>query len=125
MYFPRPAPFVGRISRPKLAGPGRHKGVALPDGWVAHLTPTGASIVTIEEFAQDLPITREEALLPQHHHQVLWRAYQSVGNTAPYHPWTRNCEHFATWLMGQEPQSSQVNGAALLGLIGGLVLLTR
>ena len=32
--------------------------------------------------------------------------------------WNRNCEHYATWLLGEKPQSQQVNGAVVFGLLG-------
>lgn len=125
MYFQHPVHFVGLISRTKLSGAGKHVGVLLPDGLVAHMTPQGAAIVTFEEFAQGRDVTLEKAAPAAHHYQLHWRAYQSIGRTAPYDTWKRNCEHYATWLMGEAPQSSQVNGAVVLGLIGGLLLLTQ
>ncbi|WP_436296328.1 MULTISPECIES: lecithin retinol acyltransferase family protein [unclassified Variovorax] len=53
------------------------------------------------------------------------RAHQSVGRTPPYDLWNRNCEHYATWLMGEKPQSPQVNGAVVLGLLGTVLWLAK
>ena len=47
MNVQHPTRFVGLISRPKLSGAGRHAGVLLPDGRVAHMTPEGAAIVLL------------------------------------------------------------------------------
>ena len=117
--------FVGLISRTKLSGAGRHAGVLLPDGRVAHMTPEGAVIVTFEAFAVGRPVKPEKAAPVECHHQLQWRAQQSAGRTAPYDLWNRNCEHYATWLMGEKPQSAQVTGAVVLGLIGGFLLLAQ
>ena len=123
MYVHPPARFVGLISRAKLSGAGRHAGVLLPDGRVAHLTPEGAAIVTFNDFAQGRSIQLDKAAPAECHHQLHWRAHQSVGRMPPYDLWNRNCEHYATWLMGEKPQSAQVTGAFVLGLIGTFLWL--
>ena len=125
MNAQHPARFVGVISRPKLSGAGRHAGVLLPDGRVAHMTPEGAAIVGFEDFALGHPVKPEKAAPVECHRQLQWRAQQSVGRTAPYDLWNRNCEHYATWLMGEKPQSPQVTGVVLLGLIGSLLWLAQ
>ena len=43
----------------------------------------------------------------------------------PYDLWNRNCEHYATWLMGEEPKSPQVTGAFVVGLIGTVLWLAK
>ena len=117
--------FVGFISRPKLSGGGRHAGVLLPNGSVAHMTPEGAAIVSVEAFRQGRDIRFDKAAPVECHHQIYWRAHQSVSRMSPYDLWNRNCEHYATWLMGEKPQSPQVNGAVLLGLLGTVLWLTQ
>ena len=42
-----------------------------------------------------------------------------------YALWNGNCEHYATWLMGEEPQRPQVTGAFVLGLIGSVLWLAQ
>lgn len=125
MYTMRPTPFVGLVSRPKLNAPGRHVGAYLPDGRVAHMTRQGAMIVSIEEFAQGHPVKAEKAASPAIYRQMQWRAYQSAGRMPPYDVVSRNCEHYATWLLGEQPQSAQVTSLFVLGLIGTLIWLTR
>lgn len=123
--FLQPMPktrFVGRISRPKLTGTGQHAGVLLPDGTVAHKTPDGAAIVSFEEFSAGRPVKAEKAAAPESHRQLLLRAHASIGRVPPYHLGQRNCEHYATWLMGEAPRSEQVDGLATLGLLGVVLL---
>ncbi len=111
-------PFVGLISRPKLSGLGQHSGVLLPNGFVAHMTPNGAAIVTYAEFSHGLSVRLEKAVPPQSHQQVQWRAYQAIGRVQPYDLINRNCEHFATWLMGDVPTSPQVIAVAVISILG-------
>lgn len=119
------AEFVGSISRPKLHGIGTHAGVILPDGRVAHMMPEGAAIVSLADFAQGRPIRREKAAQPNRHTQLLQRAYLSAGRTKPYDVLTRNCEHYANWLLGEEePKSPQVAGVLLACLVG-IVAMAR
>lgn len=117
-------PFVGLISRPKLSGIGRHAGVLLPTGHVAHMTPDGQAIVTLTEFAQGRPITYEKEAPLHRHQQIQWHALQSIGGTSKYDLLNRNCEHYATWLLGEKPQSAQVTVVAALTLIGVLAAMT-
>ena len=89
------------------------------------LTPEGAAIVSVEDFRQGRDIRFDKAAPVECHHQIYWRAHQSVSRMSPYDLWNRNCEHYATWLMGEKPQSPQVNGAVLLGLLGTVLWLTQ
>ena len=68
MNVQHPTRFVGLISRPKLSGAGRHAGVLLPDGRVAHMTPEGAAIVGFEDFALGRPIKFDKAAAVERHH---------------------------------------------------------
>ena len=83
----------------------RHAGVMLPNGSVAHMTPGGAAIVSVEDFLQGRDIRFDKAAPVKCQRQIQWRAHQSVGRMPPYDLWNRNCEHYATWLMGEKPQS--------------------
>lgn len=125
MSLQQPPRFVGLVSRVKLSGAGRHVGVLLPDGQVAHMTPDGAAIVTLNEYAQGRPVQFDKPAPVECHHQLHWRAHQSVGRMPPYDLWNRNCEHYATWLMGEEPKSPQVTGAFVIGLIGTFLWLAK
>lgn len=127
MYAMRQRNFVGLVWRLKLDGRiGRHYGVLLPSGHVAHLSPHGVvAIVSLAEFAQRLAVTLEKAAPDDRHLQIQWRAQQSVGRVLPYDLWTQNCQHYATWVIGEKPESSQVNAAVCLLLLGTLALLAR
>lgn len=109
--------FVGRISRPKITGPGRHAGVLLPSGLVADFTRAGARIVTLDEFAQGKPVRAEQGADPSALLQIEGRARFSLGRTLPYDLLKRNCEHYANHVMGKTPESPQVAGL-FLGALG-------
>ena len=117
--------FVGTISRRKLVGGGRLAGALLPNGLVAHMTQEGAVIVSFDEYAQGLPVSADKAAPPERYHQILWRAQQSAGRMPPYDLLNRNCEHYATFLMGEEPKSQQVAAAVVVGIIGAFLLLAQ
>ncbi len=116
MYFYNQYP-ARIIARPKLHGFGEHWGVQLPDGTVAHLTQVGEQIVSYAEFAQGRPVKEIRRAATEHYGQIVWRATTSVQNPGQYHLLDRNCETYATWLMGETPQSPQVIGVAVLALI--------
>ena len=42
-------------------------------------------------------------------------------DNAPYRLLDRNCETYATWLLGETPQSPQVQGVIFLGLIAAFL----
>lgn len=105
------------ISRPKLTGLGEHWGVQLPDGRVAHLTPDGEHLVTFAEFAQGRPVREVRRADPGQHAQIMNRLALSLEQKGPYRLLDRNCETYATWLLGEAPRSPQVEGFILLSLI--------
>lgn len=109
------------ISRPKLTGLGEHWGVQLPDGNVAHLTPEGEQIVSFTEFAQGRPIKEVRRAAPEQRAQIMQRLSLSLQHRGPYRLLDRNCETYATWLLGEKPRSPQVEGVILLGVIAALV----
>ena len=117
--------FVGLVSRPKLAGGGRHAGVLLPSGQVAHMTPEGSAVVSFEQFAQGLLVTCDQPAPVERYQQIQWRAFQSIGRMPTYNLLKLNCEHYATWLMGEEPQSQQVKGLTLVALLGAFFWLAQ
>lgn len=122
MYVRSQHEFVGQVSRPKLAGPGLHKGVLLPDGNVAHMQPGGAQVVTLDEFSQGRPVTFETAAPEPLYQQIQRRAYASIGRTLPYDWVNRNCEHYSSWVLTGKAESAQVTAAVILSLIGAFVL---
>ncbi len=99
------------ISRPKLTGLGEHWGVQLPDGNVAHLTPEGEQIVSFTEFAQGRPIKEVRRAAPEQRAQIMQRLSLSLQHRGPYRLLDRNCETYATWLLGEKPRSPHVEGA--------------
>ena len=109
------------IARTKLSGFGEHWGVQLPDGTVAHLTPSGEQIVSFDDFAQGLPVKEIRRAAPEQYGQIVWRAAVTAQNPGQYRLLDRNCETYATWLMGEKPQSPQVQGAVVLGLIAAFL----
>jgi len=116
MFTSMQAP-VRIVSRPKLSGFGEHWGVQLPDGNVAHLTTAGEKIVSLQEFAQGRAVKEVRRAAPDHYGQIVWRAAGSTRNPGQYRLLDRNCETYATWLMGEKPQSPQVQGMLLIGLL--------
>ena len=109
------------VSRPKLSGVGDHWGVQLPNGNVAHLTPTGEQIVTFDDFAQGRPVKEIRRAPPEQYAQIIRRVTLSVQNPGQYRLLDRNCETYATWLIGEKPQSPQVTGVVVLGLIAAFL----
>lgn len=111
------------ISRPKLFGFGNHWGVQLPNGDVAHHTPLGERMVSYREFAQGLPVEEIRKAPYERYEAVLQRVRQSTQCPGPYRLGDRNCENYANWLLGDKPESPQVNGWATVGAIVGIVAL--
>lgn len=111
------------VSRPKLSGIGEHWGVQLPNGNVAHLTPIGEQIVSVSDFAQGRPVKEVRRAAPEQQVQILRRVAQSTQNPGQYRPLDRNCETYATWLIGEKPHSPQVKGVLVLALFAAFLVL--
>jgi len=109
------------VSRPKLSGVGEHWGVQLPNGNVAHLTPSGEQIVIFDDFAQGRQVKEIRRAPPEHYAQIMRRVTLSVQNPGQYRLLDRNCETYATWLIGEKPQSPQVMGVVVLALIAAFL----
>jgi hypothetical protein len=109
------------VSRPKLSGVGEHWGVQLPNGDVAHLTPLGEQIVNFEDFAEGRHVREIRRAPPEQYAQILRRVMLSVQNPGQYRLLDRNCETYATWLIGEKPQSPQVMGVVVLGLVAAIL----
>jgi hypothetical protein len=87
------------------------------------MTPEGAAVVSFEQFACELPVACGQPAPVERHHQIQWRAVQSIGRMPTYDLLKLNCEHYATWLLGEEPQSQQVKGLTLATLLGAFIWL--
>lgn len=115
---------VGIIARTKLSGFGEHWGVRLPNGQVAHLTTEGERIVCFEEFAQGRLVKVIRRASPEQYGQIMWRANHTAKNPGQYRLLDRNCETYANWLVGEKPESPQVQGWVLLGLLAAFLRFT-
>lgn len=109
-----------RISRPKLHNmPGRHEGVLLPDGRVAH-TSAGRfpEIVQYHEFAAELAVQLEHELPTSENQRTTERLIGLMRSRPLYDPIFGNCESFARKVMGEPGVSWQivVAGAMAWGL---------
>lgn len=120
MYIQLQSP-VRIIARPKLTGIGEHWGVQLPTGDVAYLTTSGEQIVSLLEFAQGRQIKEIRRAAPEQSQQVMSRAAASVQSPGQYRLLDRNCETYATWVIGEKPQSPQVQRVVFFGLIAALL----
>lgn len=121
MTFPNRRFPIRIIARPKLSGLGEHWGVQLTNGNVAHLTEQGERMVTFSEFAQGCKVREVRRANPYLHDQILRRVFISTQNPGQYRLLDRNCETYATWLIGEQPQSPQVLAALAVGIIAALV----
>lgn len=84
---------MARISRPKISGIGRHEGVLLPTGHVAHTNlEKGAHVCTFDQFKAARPIKIEHELHPLMHQQALQRLQNLLTKQTPYDPILNNCE---------------------------------
>ena len=120
MLYPTYSPYdpILVISRPKLAGPGTHWGVRFPNGQVADIVNgVGVRLLLNEEaFAEgrDIAIIRE---VPGHEEaEIRMRLQMALHESRPYHATLWNCEMFANWLVGEKPESPQVNGWVFLAV---------
>jgi hypothetical protein len=112
------------ISRPKLTGLGEHWGVQLPNGYVAHHTQAGEKLVTLDKFSEGRQVKEIKRADPSQNVQIMQRAAMTIQNPGEYRLLDRNCETYATWLVGEKPHSPQVLGVVVLGAIAiGVALL--
>ena len=108
---------IRMIARPKRLPVGEHVGVQLPDGTVVHLTREGASRVSLETFAEGKRCRVVRVAEPARTHHILARVNEALRKPQPYRLMDRNCENFANKLLGDEPESPQVQGVLLFALI--------
>lgn len=105
------------LARPKRSLLGEHWGVQLPGGEVIHLTPEGVRLDHPEVFTEGKQwwVVREAD--PRRTHQIMWRVSAALHQRERYHLTLRNCEVFANELLGDPPESPQVQGLAVLAAI--------
>ncbi len=109
---------MARISRPKLSGVGRHEGVLLPNGYVAHTTQQrGPHICTWEQFKANEQPKIERVLHPLRHQQALRLLRELLVKRQPYNPVLNNCEIFARTVLLEEPHSPQVGFWAIAAVL--------
>lgn len=102
---------------------GYHKGVALPNGWVAHIEPGSTpKMSTIEEFAGGRPVYVEKTPDEQRGAVVL-RALDALSDRRPYNVLTNNCEHFVSRALTGRRESPTVDFLGKLTIFGVTVWL--
>jgi hypothetical protein len=84
---------------------------------------SGAAVVSLEEFAQGQPVQQEKTANPRHYVQIQRRAYESVSRMPQCDFLSRNCEHYAYWLLGEKPHSPQITGLFIAALVAGWLKL--
>ena len=96
------------ISRPK-AGALRHFGVLLPEGCVAHCSPSkGEHISTVSEFAAGNDVLIEKVVPVSEHNATLERIAASMHRGGAYDLLLNNCEIFANRITAQAAKSDQL-----------------
>lgn len=102
---------------------GRHVGIYLGNGHVAHARPGfGAQITTLAVFSDNLQIKYERmAKNPQ---LSIQNAYRILKAGFPYSLFHSNCEHFVSLCESEDAQSPQLACFTLcLGILGIILLL--
>lgn len=106
-----------RVSRPKLAGPGRHEAVLLPNGLVAHtLQDNRPHVTSFEDYRKGREVLVEDTLQPHEVPAASARLQQLLDLGEPYDPLFSNCESFARKVMRGVGVSWQA--VVLTGLVG-------
>lgn len=114
------------IARPKLEGAGEHFGIYLGDGNVAHNTKDrGAHFVSLAEFHQDKKARVVQDLSNHNRTQIYWRVMDEISASRPYNLVSNNCENFANRVVGNKPESPQINMVILATAFLALFALNR
>lgn len=98
MYLAKPAT-IRIISRATRSALGHHWGVQLPDGRAVLLTPEGAFLVSLDEFAEHKAWRVVREADPNRYHQIIWRVDAAFRRPQPYRLADRNCEVIANELL--------------------------
>lgn len=108
-----------RLSREKLSGVGRHEGVLLPGGGVAHITQGQVPhLTTLAEFQQGRECVIEDELHSHEFGVAFARLNELLAKKEPYGPLFNNCEYFAREVMRGGGISWQA--VVAVGAVGGL-----
>lgn len=112
---------IARISRPKLNAPGRHEGVQILDGRVAHTSwGRNTQICSFEVFASGHPV-RLEHLVPYTLTMHSLNALNAeIQRNARYDLLNYNCEIFARRGVLQKSESLQVGLWIVVLAIAGI-----
>jgi hypothetical protein len=114
------------VSRPKHSGFGEHWGVQLPEGAVIHRTTQGVELVGLHEFAQGRAVREVKRAKSEAYPEIMERVCEALQQPYGYRLLDDNCEHFATWLIGEKRESPQVMGwAAASAVVLALSLANR
>lgn len=115
---------LARISRPKVSGVGRHEGVLLPSGHVAHTTPDrGPHLCSLQDFSRNLPVVIEKELPVMEHIPAIQSVRDLLKTKERYHLLNSNCEIFARKALCEKAESPQAFGWTLIALVAGLCYL--
>ncbi len=77
--------------------------------------------MSFSDFAQGLPVKEIRRAAHEQYAQIMRRVTISALSPGQYRLLDRNCETYATWLIGEKPQSPQVRSAVVLGLIAAFL----
>lgn len=115
---------VAIVSRPKLTGFGDHWGVRLWDNRIVDLVnDQGIRIVSAKVFAQGRSTKVIREIPSASRRDVMQRIHLAQSERRPYDLLNWNCEQFATWLVGERPESPQIAGFAILMTAFALIRL--
>jgi hypothetical protein len=113
------------LRRPKQNGAAYHFAVQLPNESIIELMALGIRICNLKDSGgQEFQVLRifSDALLPS----LLQRLDHAMRTERRYHLLRWNCESFAYWLVGEDPQSKQIRDFAIIvGVIGLVVAVNR
>lgn len=97
---------VKLIQRHKLAGPGLHYGILLPNGSVIDLQPEGIRHLSLEQFlaGKTFKIVESNGKI----NEVLDRLYSAQIEKKEYSLFENNCEHLARRVVSGQNESRQI-----------------
>lgn len=105
------------VRRRKLAGPGDHYGLALPNGTIVDLNQDGVRAKSPEGFALGRDVHTVRVVDPSKYHIVRERLQQAMAGPPEYQLVGMNCEDFANWLSGEDPISGQVVAIGIAAVV--------
>jgi hypothetical protein len=122
MYLdPTPVFPAAVVSRPTTFGVGRHVGVLLPHGYVAHKMMGGSDLVPLDVFSGGGEVRIDREIAPEHLPALLERFETSFRHGNDYRLLSNNCEHYAYGVADGNPRSPQV-ALAIAAAVGACYL---